>query len=194
MNLEVAKFNPWNWFRDEEGRGGRRVPAHRRPGTGGLPSALHRDPFLGFHREIDRLFDEMFGDFALPGLWSGSYPHSGFGAGFTMPVADIKETRDSYKITVEIPGVDEDDVKLELADNCLTISGEKKYEKEDKDERYHSIERSYGTFRRVLSLPEDAKEDGIEASFKKGLLKITVPRREEAERREDVKQIEIKKG
>ena len=89
--------------------------------------------------------------------------------------------------------VEEGDVKLELADGVLTVSGEKKYEKEEKDEHYHSVERSYGSFRRVLSLPEDANADDIDAKFKNGVLTISVPRKEISKSEGgNVKQIEIK--
>jgi HSP20 family protein len=86
--------------------------------------------------------------------------------------------------------VDEKDVKLEIVNDTLTISGEKKQEKEEKEKNYYRMERSYGVFQRVLSLPEDADQDKIKATFKKGILTVTVPRK--ALPKSDVKQIEIK--
>lgn len=108
------------------------------------------------------------------------------------PNVDIKEGKKDYTISVEVPGVEEGDVKLELADGALTISGEKKHEKEDKDENYYCVERSYGSFKRVLSLPQDAKEEDIEAKFKNGVLKITVPREEVEKAETEAKMIDIK--
>ena len=97
-----------------------------------------------------------------------------------------------YAISVEVPGVDEKDVKIELANNTLTIGGEKKQEKEEKEKNFYRVERSYGSFQRVLSLPEDADQEKIQATFKKGVLRITVPRK--ALPHAEAKQIEVKKG
>ncbi len=201
MNLNVTKWNPWNWFKDEELGRGRNLPVQRRLKGGGdnipnIPATYAEDPLWNVHREIDRLFDDMFTGFASPmsSLWAERSPMAGLDRDLIRPNVDIKETKNEYKITVEVPGVEKDDINLELSDHALAISGEKKHEKEDQDERYHSIERSYGSFRRVISLPEDVKEEEIDASFKKGLLTISIPRREEAIHREGTKQIEIKKG
>jgi HSP20 family protein len=76
-----------------------------------------------------------------------------------------------------IPSVDEKDIKLELADDILTIYGEKKQTSEEKGNNYYRMERSYGSFRRTLALPEDADQDDVSATFKKGVLTVTMPRR-----------------
>jgi HSP20 family protein len=110
------------------------------------------------------------------------------------PNVDIKESKKTYTITVEVPGVEENDITLELTNGALTISGDKKHEKEEKDEHYHSVQRSYGFFKRVLSLPEDVNEDGIEAKFKNGVLTITLPRKEIVKPKDETKVINIQKA
>jgi HSP20 family protein len=91
-----------------------------------------------------------------------------------LPKVDIAEGSKHYTITVEVPGVEEKDIDLTVADGTLTIRGEKRQEQEDHDRQYHRVERSYGAFQRVISLPTDAKEETIEAKFKNGILTLTV--------------------
>jgi HSP20 family protein len=106
------------------------------------------------------------------------------------PTLDLSATDKKYTISVEIPGVDEKDVKLEIANDTLTIRGEKKQENEEKDKNYYRVERSYGSFQRVLSLPEDADQAGVKATFKRGILFISMPRK--AVPQADVRKIDIK--
>ncbi len=107
------------------------------------------------------------------------------------PTLDIAASDEEYTISVELPGVDEKDVHLELLDETLVIKGEKKHEKEEKEKNYYQMERSYGSFQRVLSLPEDAEQDGIGAAYKRGILTITIPRKAKAATKS--KQIAINK-
>jgi HSP20 family protein len=102
---------------------------------------------------------------------------------------DLGATDKAYTATVEVPGVDEKDVKVEMVNDTLTIRGEKKQEKEEKDKNYYRMERSYGSFQRVLSLPEDADQEGVSATFKNGVLTVTMPRK--AAPAAHVRQIEI---
>ena len=87
---------------------------------------------------------------------------------------DIAETDKDIEITAELPGLEEKDVQVNVADDVLTIKGEKKAEKEEKDKNYHRIERSYGSFCRSLQLPAGANADAIKATLKNGVLKVTV--------------------
>ena len=87
--------------------------------------------------------------------------------------------------------MDQQDVKVEVSNNTMTIKGEKKQKKEEKGKNYYRVERSYGSFQRVLSLPEDANQEDIKASFKNGILTIRMPRK--ALPKSDVKQIEVKR-
>lgn len=188
MNIDIQKWAPWNWFKEEEEQEGRSVPV-RGQGNTSLPSTYNRHPLSELHREMDQLFERAFQGFGLPSMGFPANSQS-----LLKPSVDIKENKKSYTISVEVPGVDEGDVKLELAEGALTISGEKKHEKEEKDEHYHSAERSYGSFKRVLALPQDAKEDDIKAKFKNGVLTITVPRQQIAKPANEGKVIEINKA
>ncbi len=99
---------------------------------------------------------------------------------FTMvdwtPSADISETDTAYLIKAEIPGVKKEDVKVTIENGMLTIQGERKMEKEEKDKKFHRIERSYGSFTRSFRLPEDADESAVKAEFKDGMLNVTLPK------------------
>lgn len=97
------------------------------------------------------------------------------------PDVDIKEDKNSYQISAELPGLDAKDITVDLTDNVLTISGEKKSESEDKkDEDYHVMERRYGYFKRSFSLPFSVKQEEVKADFKKGVLHVTLPKSEKA--------------
>lgn len=140
-----------------------------------LPSSI-----LEMQKEINRMFDRFFrggvvdeGDL-LSTMW--------------MPAVDLIEKDDEFVAKVELPGVRKDDVKITLHDNTLTIRGEKKEEKETKDSSYHRIERTYGSFQRSFTLPTAVRQDKVEAEFRDGVLTITMPKAEEAKR----KQIEVK--
>lgn len=189
MNIEVKKWNPWNWSKHEDEEEAKRA--------GGAVQSYARNPLQDLHKEIDRLFENSFKGLSAGFPNFSNFPHfSDFfekapGA-VIKPSVDIRENKKNYIITAEIPGVNEEDIKLEVSDYTLTISGEKKSEKEEKDEHYQRLERSYGSFRRVLSLPEDAQGDNAEASFKKGVLTITVPRQEAAKSKDKAKLIQIK--
>jgi HSP20 family protein len=92
------------------------------------------------------------------------------------PAVDIKETEKEYLVTAELPGLSREDVKVTLEDGVLTIEGERRQQKEVKDERVHRIERQYGEFFRSFTLPDDAKADGIRAESKDGILSVHVPK------------------
>ena len=124
-------------------------------------------PFMSLQREIDRLFDDFTRGF--PTL-------SGNGASALVPSMDVTETDKEIEITAELPGLEEKDVQVNVADNLLTIRGEKKAEKEQKDKNFRLVERSYGSFERTLELPEGVNADAIKASIAKGVLKVSIPK------------------
>ena len=131
--------------------------------------AAPANPFMSLQREIDKLFDDFT---------SGFPTFAGFGNGKAqlMPNMDVTETDKAIEITAELPGLEEKDVQVNVADNLLTIRGEKKAEKEEKDKNYRLIERSYGSFERTLELPDGVDADAIQATLTKGVLKVTVPK------------------
>jgi len=141
--------------------------------------ARNDNPFMSRQWEIDRLFDDFTRGF--PAFSTG-------GANELLPSVDVTETDKQIEITAELPGLEEKDVQVNLADNVLTIRGEKKEEKEEKDKTYRLVERSYGSFVRSLELPEGVDANAIKASIDKGVLKVTVPKPAPAQ----VKKIDVK--
>ena len=185
--MSLKKLIPWNWFKKEEENSHQTIPIRREAGHD-QNLALSR-PIEKFHYEIDRLFERAFHGFGLGRLGFDRRPLTGLTDGMIKPTLDLGATDKAYTVTVEIPGVDEKDVKLEIANDILTIRGEKKQETEEKEKYFYRLERSYGSFQRVLSLPEDIDQDGVKASFKKGVLTVTMPRKTLP--KSDVRQIAI---
>ncbi|NJN99424.1 MAG: Hsp20/alpha crystallin family protein [Anaerolineales bacterium] len=137
----------------------------------------HDDPFTGFRDEMDRLFDDFFGrGFGLTPFEGGAMDHFGT----FNPQVDVTENDKEVKITAELPGLSEQDVEVSLSNDVLTISGEKKHEKEDKGDNYYRMERSYGSFQRTIPLPAEVQSDKVDASFKNGVLTITLPKSPQA--------------
>ncbi|NIX37231.1 MAG: Hsp20 family protein, partial [Nitrospinaceae bacterium] len=108
----------------------------------------------------------------------------------TYPKMDISETDKEFKITAELPGMDEKDIDVSVSNDVLTLKGEKKAEKEEKKSNYYRMERSYGTFQRSIPLPAEIEKDQIQATFKKGILTVVIPKSEKAVK--ERKSIEIK--
>jgi HSP20 family protein len=105
-----------------------------------------------------------------------------------MPLADITEDEKEYLIKAELPEVKKEDVKVSVENGVLTISGERKFEKEEKKRKYHRVERGYGTFVRSFALPDDADAGKVQAEFKNGVLTVHLPKSEKAK----PKQVEVK--
>jgi HSP20 family protein len=95
------------------------------------------------------------------------------------PAVDIYETGNELVLTAEVPGIDEKDIEIKIEDDTLTLKGERKFEKETKEENFHRIERSYGSFFRAFALPNSIDTDRIQAEFENGVLKIVMPKRQE---------------
>jgi HSP20 family protein len=162
--MSVRDLVPWNRGRD--------VTVRRE----------EADPFLALHREMNRLFDDVFRGFDLAPF--------GFDRGFDRmigwPNIEVSDTDKEMKVTAELPGLEEKDVDLELANGVLAIKGEKKIEMEDKDRLFS--ERHYGRFERRIPV-EDIDEDKVSASFRNGVLTVTLPKTAQAQRH--VKRIAI---
>lgn len=129
--------------------------------------------FSSLRREIDRLFDGMLrngnGEGVETALWA--------------PRTDVSETEDRYVLRMDMPGLTKKDIKIELRDDVLTVSGERKTEHEEKKENFHRVERSYGRFFRSFTLPQAGDTAKVKARMKEGVLTIEVPKREESKPR-----------
>lgn len=146
------------------------------------------DPFFRLHTEMNRLFDEAFAGFA-PAAYGAGFGHS-YAAG---PRIDVRETDKTLEIEAELPGVDEENVDVELADNILTIRGEKKGRREEKENGgYRLSERSYGAFSRSIALPYDVDADKADAVFRNGVLKLTLQKPAEVQAK--TRKISLRKG
>jgi len=135
------------------------------------------DPFrelLSLRDEFDRIFKEYF---ALPEKREEGW----------FPSLDMKEDAENIIVNVEIPGMKKEDIKVTLRGDQLIITGERKFEKEKKDETYHRIERSYGKFQRIITIPVEVDQSKIKATYENGVLSITLPKTE----KEKPKEIEI---
>jgi HSP20 family protein len=142
------------------------------------------DPFTSFRREMDRLFEDFTRSWAAPATFGTS--------DFLSPKVNIAETDKGLEVTADLPGIDGKDIEISLSEGVLTLKAEHKAEREEKDEKkhYHLIERSSGKFTRSFELPFEPDTDKVEASFDKGVLKISVPRSAAPEKQ--VKKIAIK--
>jgi len=161
-----------------------------------VPTTAESHPFASLRREIDRLFEDFeWGPWRLPStrsifdaepFWRGEASCS------KIPAVDVADTEKTYEVTAELPGIDEKNVEVKFANGVLTIKGEKKEEKEEKKKDYHLSERRYGSFQRSFTVPDGVDADKIEATFKNGVLTVSLPKTLEAQKQE--KQIAIKKG
>jgi HSP20 family protein len=141
-------------------------------------------PFTAMQREMNRMFDVFNHNWGL-----GAFPEF---TGAFMPRLDVTEDAKAFTVTAELPGMTEKDIDLSISGDTLTIRGEKKEEKEDKNKNYYYSERSYGSFLRSVPLPRQVETDKVSASFKKGVLTITLPKTAEAA--EATKKIDVKTG
>jgi HSP20 family protein len=170
MAMAIGNLIPWN-------NRGREVATRRSAET---------NPLFELHREVNRLFDDMFRTFDISAFGSDGL----FGRlGEDWPNIEVTETDQEISVTAELPGLDEKDVQVELTDGVLSIMGEKKTETEDKTNRLFS-ERRYGRFERRIPL-SDVEEDKVKASFHNGVLTVSLPKLPKA--RQNVRRIEIKK-
>lgn len=148
---------------------------HRKSGNGDL------DIFQSLRREMDRLFEEFSNGFALHEV------SPSFGMSTKL---DVAESDDALTVTAELPGIDEKNVEVTLSGDVLVIKGEKKEEHEEKKKDYHLKERSWGSFERRVAVPFHAQPEKVQASFRKGVLTVTVPK--PAEAKVQTKKIEVK--
>ncbi|MCF6370951.1 Hsp20/alpha crystallin family protein [Rhizobium halophilum] len=143
------------------------------------PTAFNegRDPFLSLHRDVNRLFDDVFRGFGA-GL---TLPNGGSSLGRAWPSVEISDQDKEIKVTAEVPGLDEKDIEVLLNDGVLTLRGEKRSETEDKERQFS--ERYYGRFERRVPLGYEVEEDKVDAQFKNGVLTVVLPKSEKAQSR-----------
>jgi len=165
--MTFREMVPWRWGGLRQWRGDDERP------IGGFEEQV-----ASLHRDMDRLFEDMWAGSGRHGLLAGRRDIGGF-----LPQVDEREDEAAYHVAVDLPGMDEKDVEVTVSDRTLTIRGEKKDEDEEKRKDFYRRERSYGSFRRVLQLPVGVDPSRIEASFDKGVLNVTLPKTEEAQAR-----------
>jgi HSP20 family protein len=158
-----------------------------------------RHPLLDLRTEMDRLVDDFLSASWLPTSFGGRHAErtplwpadTAFG-GRAVPPVDVAEKDGAYEVTAELPGMEEKDIEVTLADGVLAIKGEKREEKEEKRTDYHLTERRFGAFRRSLRVPDGIEQDKIAATFKNGVLKVVLPKSPEAQRSQ--RKIAVAKG
>lgn len=172
---------------DKSPTAGEEKSARQKPLSGAMR------PLENLRRQVDRLFEDFDRGWHLPfsrsgfevePFWRRELSFAG------MPAVDIVEKEDAFEITAELPGMDEKNVQVKLSNGTLTITGEKKDEREEKKKDYYLSERHYGSFQRSFGLPEGVDPDRIEAKFAKGVLTLHLPKKPEA--RQADKTIDIK--
>ena len=153
-----------------------------------MSSLIRWEPFRDLVSLRDRM-DRLFGDFAGRGWPTPGWPtEEGLTAGMWNPPVDVYETKDSIVLKADLPDVKKEEVDISVEGNILTLRGERKREKEVKEKDFYRMERSYGAFSRSFTLPGSVDADKIEADFAGGVLKVTLPKREESK----PKQIKVK--
>lgn len=175
--MDIQKLNPWHWFESEDRKHEWLDDAREQ----------YRQSLDYMQKELDRMRKGIAdAGSAIPSFWPGG----GEAQGLLRPKVDVVEEKNRYVIAVEVPGVKEEEITLEIEDHRLSVSGEKKRQFEQKEVDFHSVERAYGKFRRVLSLPEDVDTEKAEAAYANGVVTITLPRKKSAQ--SNARKLELK--
>ena len=171
--MKWKSLAPWNWFQKEE-----EVPLNKKDNQ---LDRFSRDPINEMQAEFNKIFENFANRFGNNNLLTNAreFGNSFFNEnGMLKPCLDISATDEEYQITVELPGIEPEGIKLELKDDHLIVTGEKKHESEVNKDNFYRIERSYGNFRRILTLPEDSDQEKINAYFRNGIMAIRIPRKQ----------------
>jgi HSP20 family protein len=155
--MNIRDLIPWNW-------GKRQVPVRRE----------QSEPLRSLQNDINRAFDNFWRGFDLP------WPSTSSAWSVSMPNVDVSETDKEIEVTADLPGMDEKDIDVSLAEGLLTIRGEKKSEVEKKEKEYYLQERTFGSVERVIPLPDTVDLDSANATFKNGVLTIKLTKKPEA--------------
>ena len=157
------------------------IPSRARPrGLTGF------NPLMSLNRDINRLFDDFIKPSALPTMADPAVATA-----LITPQLNVSETDTEIRVAAELPGVDLDDLEVDVMDDMLVIRGEKRLERSDEDENFHFVECAYGSFQRTVQLPFAADPDQVQANFKNGVLSITVPKSDQQQR---VHRIDVQPG
>ena len=171
------------------------VTTEENPATPAAAAMQAWRPFESLRREVDRLFEDFtLNPFRLP-LRRPAFDLEPFwqpDSWVAMPAMDLVERHDAFEMTAELPGLDEKNIEVNVANGVLTVKGQKEEDKVEKKEDFHLRERRFGSFSRSVRVPDTVDADKIEASFKNGVLKVTLPKKPEAQK--PVKKIEVKGG
>lgn len=191
--MDLEKLKPWNWFKHEENSDSL-IPASRSEiSVNNASTSLDKkpvsgDPFsslLQLQQEVEHMFDSVRRSFGLPSSLGQTRISPVFGGSLLDNTAlgafhaklDVSGGDREYEVSIELPGLSEDDVHLDIQGNVLTIQGKKEeVNEENKDKQYYRVERSVGSFLRTLSLPDDADVNKINANMKNGVLTLVIPR------------------
>jgi HSP20 family protein len=171
--MALGEMVPWRWG------------SLRRSGLDEKAVEGFRGDIASLHREMDRLFESLWNDSFSSSLLSGDWSRME-----VVPQLDVTEDDKSFSVKIDLPGMDEKDVDLTLSDRVLTIRGKKEEDKETKEKDYYRRERACGSFRRRIEIPAAVDAAKIDASFKKGVLTINLPKTKEAQ--DKVKHIQVK--
>jgi HSP20 family protein len=172
MYMDMSDLIPWNKEKSEV------QIRHER----------EEDALLDIRKQMNRMFDDFFerpfGLSRFPGMLGA--------LGDFSPYMDVSETDKEITISAELPGIEPEDIHITLDQNTLSIRGEKKFEKEEKRQHFYQVERSFGSFHRLIDLPSEVDEKEIDATFKNGVLKVKLPKTKKAQ--EEIKRITIRSG
>jgi HSP20 family protein len=157
-------------------------------GKSSVPVTSGSNPILAFRDEVNKLFNDFFGEVSIPS-WARGIAEPAFAV---TPAMDVTENDKEFKVSAELPGLETKDIQITASEGYLTIKGEKKEEKKEEREGYFRQERSYGSFQRVVALPDTANFDKAEAHFKNGILTLSIPKKAGAQSKE--RKIEIKQA
>ena len=168
--MHIKDLMPWNWGRHS-------VPVRRED----------EERLRNLQSDINRVFEDFWHGFPAP-AWT-----AGIGAPFeTMSPVELSETDEEIEISAELPGMSEDDIDVTMSADMLKIKGQKTSERDEKRQAYHITERSYGAVHRTIPLPSGLDLDHVDATFKDGVLKVRIPKTEEA--RSEIKRIAVTKS
>jgi|SRR5271166_2415195 len=147
------------------------------------------DVWQSFRSDMDRLFDRFAGGFGLPSFRRGFDVEPAWrsesSVSLAAPAVDVTEDDKAYKITAELPGLEQKDIDITVSGDMLTLKGEKRYEKEEKDQNRYVSERAYGSFQRSFALPEGVDREKIAADLSKGVLTVTLPKTAQAQKQQN---------